>query len=164
MVIKKPLVLVGRNGSGKSTLISFIVNALVGLKQHVYEDVEVDKGKVYRIRSPLGIHGDSHYYFARLTLDRGVSLIEWQLDKPKQQFMEQDNLDQLDPSWQRIPAHKTSYYELPLGELSAPHILEEVMKKVQFAEAARTFAADDFSNFTVLFSRLSQISGAPING
>lgn len=42
----KPLVLVGRNGSGKSTLISFIVNALVGLKQHVYEDVEVEKGKV----------------------------------------------------------------------------------------------------------------------
>jgi ABC-type cobalamin/Fe3+-siderophores transport system ATPase subunit len=45
----KPLVLVGRNGSGKSTLISFIVNSLVDLRQHVYEDVEVEKGKIYRI-------------------------------------------------------------------------------------------------------------------
>lgn len=45
----KPLVLVGRNGCGKSTLISFIVNFLVDLRQHVYEGVEVEKGKVYRI-------------------------------------------------------------------------------------------------------------------
>lgn len=42
----KPLILVGRNGSGKSTVISFVVNALVGLKQQIYEDVEVEKGTV----------------------------------------------------------------------------------------------------------------------
>jgi ABC-type Mn2+/Zn2+ transport system ATPase subunit len=39
----KPLILVGRNGGGKSTLISFIVNSLVDLRQHVYKDVEVKK-------------------------------------------------------------------------------------------------------------------------
>lgn len=42
----KPLVLVGRNGSGKSTLISFVANALIGLKQQIYEDAEVERNKV----------------------------------------------------------------------------------------------------------------------
>ncbi len=125
----KPLVLVGRNGSGKSTLISFIVNALVGLKQQVYEDAEVDKGKVYRIRSPLGIHGDAHFYFARLNFDKTVSLIEWQLDKPKQEFTEQDDLQTIDPSWQQIPATETSHYSLPLGELAQPHLLENTLTR-----------------------------------
>jgi len=82
--LPKPLVLVGRNGSGKSTLISFVVNALLGLKQQIYEDAEIEKGKVYRLRSSLGIHGNTHFYFARLNFDKGVSLIEWQLDKPKE--------------------------------------------------------------------------------
>ena len=49
--LPKPLVLVGRNGSGKSTFISFIVNALLGLKQQIYEDAEIEQGKVYRLRS-----------------------------------------------------------------------------------------------------------------
>lgn len=123
----KPLLLVGRNGSGKSTLISFIVNALVVMKQRVYEDVEVDKGKVYRLRSPLGIYGDSQYYFAQVNFDRGVSLIEWQLNKPKKKLTEPVGLEEVDPSWQNVPAMETSYFELPLGELSAPHILEEVI-------------------------------------
>ena len=86
----KPLVLVGRNGSGKSTVISFVVNALIGLKQQVYEDVEVEKGKVYRIRSPLGIHGNEAFYFANLKFEKGVSLIEWQLNRIKQDFSEAD--------------------------------------------------------------------------
>lgn len=71
--LPKPLVLVGKNGSGKSTLISFVVNALLGLKQQIYEDAEIEKGKVYRLRSPLWIHGSTHFYFARLNFDKGVS-------------------------------------------------------------------------------------------
>ena len=69
-----PLVLVGRNGSGKSTLISFVVNALLVLKGRIYEDAEIEKDKVYRLRSALGIHGSEHFYFARLNFDKGVSL------------------------------------------------------------------------------------------
>lgn len=121
----KPLVLVGRNGSGKSTLISFVVNALLGLKQKIYIDAEVEKDRVYRIRSPLGIHGSTHFYFARLNFDKGVSLIEWQLDKSKESFTEPDELQAIDPSWQQIPPNETSHYDLPLGELSPLHLLEK---------------------------------------
>ena len=115
--LPKPLVLVGRNGSGKSTLISFVVNALLGLKQQIYEDTEVEKGKVYRLRSALGIHSSTNFYFARLNFDKGVSLIEWQLDKAKGSFVEPDGLQAIDPSWQQIPSNETSHYALPLGEL-----------------------------------------------
>ena len=151
----KPLVLVGRNGSGKSTFISFIVNALVGLKQQVYEDVEVDKGKVYRIRSPLGIHGDAHFYFARLNFDKSVSLIEWQLDKPKQQFAEQGDLQKIDPSWQQIPATELSFYSLPLGDLAQPHLLEDTITKTcQLFFPADRFEPPDWLNSDSLSTEL----------
>jgi ABC-type Mn2+/Zn2+ transport system ATPase subunit len=52
----KPVIFVGPNGSGKSTALSFIVNALVAFKQHAgFENTEVEKGRVYRLRAPLGL-------------------------------------------------------------------------------------------------------------
>lgn len=151
----KPLVLVGRNGSGKSTLISFIVNALIGLKQQVFEDVEVEKGKVYRLRSPLGIHGDANFYMARLNFDKGVSLVEWQLNKSKQQFTEQDGLQHIDPSWAQIPVNENSFYSLPLGELAQPHVLEEALTQTchLFFPADR-FEPPDWLNSENLSSEL----------
>lgn len=153
--IPKPLLLVGRNGSGKSTLISFIVNALIGLKQQVYEDVEVEQGKVYRLRSALGIHGNMQYYFARLDFDKGVSLIEWQLAKPKQSYIELDDLLAIDSSWQRIPENEISHYELPLGELSQPHLLEKILNEscLLFFPADR-FEPPDWLNIDNLSSEL----------
>lgn len=125
----KPLLLVGRNGSGKSTVISFVVNALVGLRQQVYEDVEVEKGKVYRVRSSLGIHGRENFYFARLNFDKSVSLIEWQLNKPKQKFTPEEDLQAIDPSWKQIPPHEISLFDLPRGQLNDGHLLEETLNE-----------------------------------
>lgn len=125
----KPLILVGRNGSGKSTVISFIVNALVVLKQRIYKDVEVDKDMVYRIRSPLGIHGDAQFYFAKLDFERGVSLIEWQLNNVRKTSTEFSELQTIDGSWHEIPLTETNLFKLPLGELEAPHLLEAMLQK-----------------------------------
>jgi energy-coupling factor transporter ATP-binding protein EcfA2 len=119
----KPLVIVGRNGSGKSTVISFIVNALLAIKQQIFDDSEIEKGKVYRLRSPLGINGSSNFYFARLNFDKGVSLVEWQLDRQKESFVDQSVFLATDLTWQEIPLNETSYFMLPLGELNELHLL-----------------------------------------
>jgi len=136
----KPLLLVGRNGSGKSTVISFVVNALVALKQQIYEDVEVDKGKVYRIRSPLGIHGDAQFYFAKIEFEKGVSLIEWQLNNARETIADLTELQTLDASCHEIPVTETSHFKLPLGELAAPHLLEATLQKTSLL----FFPADRF--------------------
>ena len=136
----KPLLIVGRNGSGKSTVISFVVNALVALKQQIFEDVEIDKGKVYRLRSPLGIHGDAAFYFAKLDFEKGVSLIEWQLNKPRETVVELPELQALDPTFHQAPLSETSQFGLPLGELAAPHLLEATLQKTSLL----FFPADRF--------------------
>lgn len=151
----KPLVLVGRNGSGKSTVISFIVNALIALKQQVYEDVEVEKGKVYRLRSALGIHGDASFYFAKLDFEQGVSLVEWQLNAKKESIVDPTSLLALDNSWHEIPANETSHFKLPLGELAQPHVLEGLLEKTSllFFPADR-FEPPDWLNTENLSSEL----------
>lgn len=163
--LPKPLVLVGRNGSGKSTLISFIVNALLGIKQQVFEETEIEKGKVYRLRSSLGIHGNAHFYFARLNFDKGVSLIEWQLDKQKELFTEPGELPSIDSSWQNIPPTETSHYALPLGELSQPHLLEKSLgeNSLLFFPADR-FEPPDWLNTENLSSELKLPDSSRIKG
>lgn len=151
----KPLLLVGRNGSGKSTLISFVVNALVALKQQIYEDVEIDKGRVYRIRSPLGIHGDAQYYFAKIEFEKGASLIEWQFNDARESLMEFAELQNLDGSFQEIPATETSHFKLLLGELTAPHLLEATLQKNSYLFfPADRFEPPDWLNAESLSSEL----------
>jgi energy-coupling factor transporter ATP-binding protein EcfA2 len=151
----KPLLLVGRNGSGKSTLISFVVNALVALKQQIYEDVEIDKGRVYRIRSPLGIHGDARYYFAKIEFEKGASLIEWQFNDAREVLTDFAELQNLDGSFQEIPATETSYFKLPLGELTAPHLLEATLQKNSYLFfPADRFEPPDWLNIESLSSEL----------
>lgn len=161
----KPLVLVGRNGSGKSTVISFIVNALIALKQQVYEDVEVEKGKVYRLRSALGIHGDQNFYFAKLDFEQGVSLIEWQLNVKKEGITDPAGLLALDSSWNEIPPNETSHFKLPLGELAQPHVLEALLQKTSllFFPADR-FEPPDWLNTENLSSELRLPDAARVRG
>ena len=161
----KPLVLVGRNGSGKSTVISFIVNALLGIKQHVYDDAEVEKGKVYRLRSSLGIHGNEEFYFARLDFNKGVSLIEWQLNRQKELFTEPTELQMIDPTWHQIPSNEISHFALPLGELGQIHLLEKSLgeNSLLFFPADR-FEPPDWLNTENLSSELKLTEPSRMKG
>ena len=161
----KPLVIVGRNGSGKSTIISFIVNALLGIKQQVFEDSEIEKGKVYRLRSSLGINGSSSFFFARLNFDKGVSLVEWQLDKQKEAFPEQGEFLAIDPTWQEIPPNETSHFALPLGEFSQLHLLEKCLGENCFLFfPADRFEPPDWLNTENLSSELKLPEPSRIKG
>lgn len=150
-----PLALVGPNGSGKSTFISFIANALLGLKQFVYEDTEIEKGQVYRVRKPLGIHFESDFYFARLNFDMSVSLVEWQLNREKSEYPDPVPFVQLDDTWNLIPANSADYFDLKLGSLSQPYVLEKELEKFSllFFPADR-FEPPDWLNSQALSSEL----------
>jgi len=88
--IPKPVVIVGQNGSGKSILLSYIVNSLISAKQIFFENSEMQKEKVYKYRSPQYIKVGEKYYFAKLNFESNFESVEWQLNKPKNEF-EQDN-------------------------------------------------------------------------
>lgn len=81
-----PTVLVGTNGSGKTTLISFIANALITFKQQVFDEAEVEANRVFRVRSRLFLRGGAHFYHAKLQFDDDLSMEEWVLDRPKNEF------------------------------------------------------------------------------
>lgn len=153
--LPKPVLMVGKNGSGKSTVISFIVNALVAMKQQVFDDVEVEKGRVYRIRSPLSIHGNAEFFFAKLNFDKGVALAEWQLNRLKSDIPDQGQLQALDPSWNQFQPHETSAFLPNYGELADIRLMEEMLNKncLLFFPADR-FEPPDWLNVSDLASDL----------
>lgn len=161
----KPLILVGRNGSGKSTVISYVVNALIALKQRVYEDVEVEQGKVYRLRSPLGIHGGATFFFAKVDFDLGVKVVEWQLDRKKSEVADKESMLAIDDSWNLIDPNETSLFHLHLGTLEDNHAAESLLAKTShlFFPADR-FELPDWLNADSLSSELRLPEASRIKG
>lgn len=151
----KPVLMVGKNGSGKSTLISFVVNALVAMKQQVFDDVEVEKGRVYRIRSPLAIYGDADFFFAKLKFDKDVVLAEWQLNRLKSDIPDQSLYQNIDPSWNQIQLNDTSAFLPNYGELADIRQMEEMLNKncLLFFPADR-FEPPDWLNISDLATDL----------
>lgn len=98
-----PVVLVGENGSGKTILLSHLVNSMISGKQKVYEDCEVDKGKVYKSRSPQYILTGKNYYCSRIELDEGIYFEEWQLDRSRKNFEEELLWTSIRKGWSTIP-------------------------------------------------------------
>ncbi|MCB1193566.1 MAG: AAA family ATPase [Leptospiraceae bacterium] len=84
----KPLILVGENGSGKSIALSFIVNSLISAKQNIFDDTEVEKGKVYKLRSPGYIKNDQHFYYSKIEFSNDIHCVEIQLDMTKKEYEE----------------------------------------------------------------------------
>ena len=54
-----PVCFVGGNESGKSTVVSTVVNGMVVTKAGVYDDAEVEEGKVYRLARPVPLGMDN---------------------------------------------------------------------------------------------------------
>jgi hypothetical protein len=82
-----PIILVGANGSGKSIATSHIVSALIAAHGSVFEDSDVEEGKVFKLRSPAYVRHGADYSTATVHLSGGFYVFETQLQKMKNQFL-----------------------------------------------------------------------------
>jgi len=112
----KPLILVGANGSGKSILLSHVLNALISAHQACFEDSEVERGKVYKLRSPQYIKSGAGYSFSRVDFAQDLNCIEWQLVCKKEEFLQESEGSAIDSSFDNIAPHDTSHYQTNLNE------------------------------------------------
>lgn len=106
----KPLVVVGENGTGKSILIAHLVNTLVVGKQEVYEDVEIEKGKVFKYRSPNYVKTGEYFSFSKIEFESGEKVQEWQLLLSKADFEEKLGYTPLQKEWSQIPSQESSHF------------------------------------------------------
>lgn len=106
----KPVILVGKNGSGKSIALSYVVNAALSARQAIFEDLEVEKGKVYKYRSPGYIQGGKHHYFAQVIFEEGYEITEWQLSVSRKEFEQSFQFTPVRPSWSSINEEENNFF------------------------------------------------------
>ena len=112
----KPLVMVGTNGSGKSILLSHVLNALISAHQACFDDSEVEKGKVYKLRSPDYIRSGASFSFSKVDFGKDLYCIEWQLGRKKEEFLQDCEGSSIDNSFENIAPHESSKYDSNLHE------------------------------------------------
>lgn len=87
----KPLVLVGQNGAGKSLLLANIVNALVAGRQTVFDDSDVESGKVYKYRMASYVLSGKSFSYGAVRFQSGAKVEELQLVNEKSALEELDD-------------------------------------------------------------------------
>jgi hypothetical protein len=111
----KPLVLVGQNGSGKSLLLANIVNALIAGRQTVYDNNEVEAGKVYKYRMPSYISSGTTYSYSAVKFQSGVYVEELQLNQRKSLHTGVDEELKSLPIYQMTPPDQSSFFNSTFG-------------------------------------------------
>ena len=158
----KPVIFVGQNGSGKSIITSHIVNAIIGAKTAAHEDGDVEKGRVFKLRTPIYITNEAAYSRFRADFDGGLFQMEMQLSKSRSQFEQEYQYTSIDRSWQEIPAEDNSIYKSNFD--GAATIEKEVNSSCllyfppnRFEEPA-WLNQDNLTNYTS-YSRISSMKG-----
>ncbi|MBD2568002.1 AAA family ATPase [Anabaena lutea] len=105
----KPVIIVGENGSGKSIFLSYIVNALLSTQQELFDNCEVEKGKVYKIRSPSYIKIGSTYSFGKIEFEEEFTCFEWQLNRTRKELEEIYGITPIHKEWNQIPENESSF-------------------------------------------------------
>ena len=88
----QPLIIVGPNGTGKTIILSHIINSFLTAKTQIYDDCEIPKGKVFKVRSPFYINDTPHHYYhySRINFDNGEYTVEFQLNDIKKDIISRD--------------------------------------------------------------------------
>lgn len=112
----KPIIFVGQNGSGKSVATAHIVNALIDAHGTVFEDSDVEQGRVFKLRSPTYIRHGKQYSTGEVFFGNDFSVHEAQLSRQKNQFVEPFPTYS---KWNEIPDHENSHYTSNFAQSSA---------------------------------------------
>lgn len=114
----KPLIIIGQNGAGKSVFLSHIINAIISAKQTIYNDNEVEEGKVFKYRSPSYINNNSTYSYSKVTFEEDIFQSEWQLEMSKKEYENHHQKTPLNIDWQHIQENETSDFRANFQEKS----------------------------------------------
>ena len=120
----KPILLVGQNGSGKSVLLSHIVNGLMSAQGILYpENSEVEKRKVFKLRSPTYIKSGSEYFWAKIEFDLGLSLQEFFLKHQKEKFKEKPefSFESINQIWDSMPQDRREEFSHNFSRFDPKH-------------------------------------------
>lgn len=121
-----PIAIIGTNGSGKSTFLAHIVNGLISFQAHVFEDSDVERGKVYKLRSSTFIHHGATYSMSKVNFSNDMQVAELQLNAPKKDFLGEVNDYEY---WDNIDRNETSHYYTNIHNKNA-QIREELNTSV----------------------------------
>lgn len=106
-----PIILVGENGSGKSILLSYLVNTIISAKQSIYEDAEVEQGRLFKYRDPSYVKSGSDFAYSKITLSNQNSYSERQLKFIRKNFEENCVSMPANEKWKSIPEDQSSTSE-----------------------------------------------------
>lgn len=104
-----PLVFVGANGSGKSIVLAQIASALINAHGATFEDSDVEKGKVFKLRSGSYIRHGENYSFSELEFSDDFFEREIVLNRTKQNFEENLKFSPLAKDWRSLGALESSH-------------------------------------------------------
>lgn len=106
----KPVVFVGQNGSGKSIVLAQIVNALLTAHSTVFDDAEIEKGRVYKIRSSRYIKYGQNFSLATVRFKDDFTQSEIVLRGIKKNFESQFGFTPTWEHWEEMSESDNSYY------------------------------------------------------
>lgn len=106
----KPIIIVGENGTGKSIFLSHLVNSLIAGKQEVFDDGEVEQGKVYKYRSPSYIKSGKDFSYSSVKFQTGIEVQECQLNRLKSDFEHILGYTSSKKVWSQIQSNESSIF------------------------------------------------------
>ncbi len=157
-----PLVIVGKNGTGKSIFLAHVVSAMMGAQGAVFEDSDVETGKVYKLRSPAYIRHGAQFSIGEVNFSDGFQFSELQLNTRKSDFNGEPPEYEY---WNKVPVGETSHYFSNIAEKKdalktelnrssnlyfPPNRFEEPawLNEFNLKNKADYFATKNFSNFS----------------
>lgn len=157
-----PLLIVGKNGTGKSIFLAHVVSAMMGAQGAVFEDSDVETGKVYKLRSPAYIRHGAQFSIGEVNFSDEFQFSELQLNTRKSDFNGEPPEYEY---WNQVPVGETSHYFSNIGEKKdalktelnrssnlyfPPNRFEEPawLNEFNLKNKADYFATKNFSNFS----------------